>query len=742
MLNRRSTFSQNLSNRKGQVALFVALIFQILFLFFAMVINVGLLVHHKINLQNSVDLAAYYGAMKQAENMNAIGHINYQIRQSWKLLAFRYRMLGSAGEWDKHPFDKATKNYRTDWDQDTVSDTDPVLKDFQEAPAFCITYVPFKPMPAGENTCRNMATFSGIKLFSIPPVIAGHQAFSSSIASTARVLLDNATRRCVIFGSYNYFMLAKFVVAYNYDQAHRMDTIAALSRATSQSEEDFYDLDGELVSEGIKATLRKNLTPANRDSLGDNNIKIFNSLGADGCNSQGLAEAQPAKWLNPIRVYPGFSYIDTKCDGTAINLEGKELTGDPASFPHHINTPASVGPVPAGLVADIKNFADFVGFRSNLNDNYNFSIGVEKNPWCMAYVGVSAQTQPRIPFSPFGQNQLKARAFFKPFGGRIGPWYQSKWPRGSEMSSQGERTDPLLPPRVTDLSALPAINNDPANKKTRAANYSRFVGDKFGLQSRRMLAVYGRSIYELDPVWRSAPPSTSSLTSSEYTGKDAPNFEDWSDLPFKFYDTTGDLLAWDGVQNVPSTMRRLELISIIPDAFDLAYYSIEPDFYNLYYERIRTGFFTKFLPSFDKNRFRPDLGYRKGFKQGSVDYTKFNVKQQMEVLKSPDLNVPWKDKFTFISENWQQLLTSWSPLSMVDFSLNPATFGKCEKEAIGGDKNAPAPATSGNCVIGGSTGYSVKMVASDYLRSDELVLGGEGTGSGPLKNKPPEDEDF
>ncbi|MFP5520557.1 MAG: TadE/TadG family type IV pilus assembly protein, partial [Bdellovibrionia bacterium] len=91
-------FKKTLINTKGQVAIFVALVFQVLFLFFAMVINVGLLVHHKINLQNSVDMAAYYGAMKMAENMNAMAHVNYQIRQSWKLLAFRYRILGTSGE--------------------------------------------------------------------------------------------------------------------------------------------------------------------------------------------------------------------------------------------------------------------------------------------------------------------------------------------------------------------------------------------------------------------------------------------------------------------------------------------------------------------------------------------------------------------------------------------------------------------------------------------------------------------
>ena len=53
---------RSLSNEKGQMAIFVALSFQVLFVFFAMVVNIGLIVHDKINLQNSVDLAAYYGA--------------------------------------------------------------------------------------------------------------------------------------------------------------------------------------------------------------------------------------------------------------------------------------------------------------------------------------------------------------------------------------------------------------------------------------------------------------------------------------------------------------------------------------------------------------------------------------------------------------------------------------------------------------------------------------------------------
>src|SRR3989344_4629926 len=94
---KKPQFVLSRKNQKGQVAIFVALIFQIIFVFFALLINIGLIVHHKINLQQSTDLAAYYGAMKQAESLNTIAHINFQIKQAWKLLTWRYRIVGTFG---------------------------------------------------------------------------------------------------------------------------------------------------------------------------------------------------------------------------------------------------------------------------------------------------------------------------------------------------------------------------------------------------------------------------------------------------------------------------------------------------------------------------------------------------------------------------------------------------------------------------------------------------------------------
>jgi hypothetical protein len=67
--------------------------------------------------------------------------------------------------------------------------------------------------------------------------------------------------------------------------------------------------------------------------------------------------------------------------------------------------------------------------------------------------------------------------------------------------------------------------------------------------------------------------------------------------------------------------------------------------------------------------------------------------------------------------------------------LDETRFGKCLKAPVkNGNDSVP---TSGDCVVGGRTGYSVKMVSSEYLNSGDLDLGGENTGPGKIINPPP-----
>lgn len=724
MLNKKSTFIQNLRNSKGQVALFIALIFQVLFLFFAMVINVGLLVHHKINLQNSVDLAAYYGAMKQAEGMNVIAHTNYQIRQSWKLLAWRYRMLGSAGDFKEHPFDKFTKGLRGNDDDDINL----AAEKFYNAPAFCITYIPFKPMPPGENTCKDLTNASGIKVFNIPNVLIDLPGISYAVRNLSARLRQGVFERCVDFGSFNYVMLARFAVAFNIDQGNRMLFINYLSHAMSPEtpETDFYDIDGESVHEGIQKTLKNNLTSANRETL--ENFKVFNSLGNSSCNKVGVAGGAPAKWLTPVKVAPGFVFADTSCDPTAGRIEttGKVIGSTKEGMPKHI------GQAAPELREAVEQLAPFVGFTQNLNDIYNFSVGVEKNPWCMPYVGVSASARPKIPFSPFGAVELKARAFYKPFGGRIGPWYADNWSSGSPVSD-GKKLDPNLPPR-RDFSD-PNNLGDPTDPN-RAANYSRFVGDPIGLKSRRALYQYGKAIYGIDPGWASQMNVQNGQATGVESSQDEPSFEHWRHIPFKYSQKGGsqDIMAWNSDADQPTKMRELEMSAILPDAFDMAYYSIEPNFYNVYYKRIRDGFLKgpgAGYYSKDKE-FLGDLGTHKGFKSGAINYDEFSVKDQYTVVKNSEFlkaQVDIANKLTYLSKEWQHVLTSWAPKSLMDYSLHVDKFGKCSSVA---KEDVPA---SGNCAQGGSTGYSVKMVSSDYLTSPIPNLGGAGK-DGVIINKP------
>jgi hypothetical protein len=185
-------------------------------------------------------------------------------------------------------------------------------------------------------------------------------------------------------------------------------------------------------------------------------------------------------------------------------------------------------------------------------------------------------------------------------------------------------------------------------------------------------------------------------------------------------------------------MRDLEIAAIIPDPFDLAYYSIEPDFYHNYYLRIKNKYLRGPGANYETNdrKFLPDYGYHQGYKAENMD--EFSVKDQYKVLKKSFLNLDIDNSLTYITKSWDHLLTGWADQSLSDYSLSTKKLGHCDFPKADSEEGLKVP-TSGNCVAGGSSGYSVKTVSQDYLKSKDLVLGGESAGSGPLMNPPPDD---
>jgi hypothetical protein len=664
-MRNKGLLGRTYGNQKGQSAIFVALMFNVLFVFFAMAINVALVIHDKINLQNSVDMGVYYAAEKQAEILNAMAHENYMIRQSWKLLSWRYRVLGTMGldrQGVAHPI-------RTGIMSDTPFQ-------YAQTPSLCMTYKPtWEEVPPNENLCNSPQT-------QIPPlpqvkVIAGFLGINYGIAALSRQLRIQFDNQCDKNGAFNWWFAASILHSFRLDQRNRKRVIYGLADGLASKKDDFVDLDGNSVLEGVRQTIMKNLTYANRERGVD--IQLFNSMGG----------IDHKLWLSEIQIAPTMIYTDVKnIDGCFATPKVIQNLPEKPSALNILNTPVQSG----GLGAtDLIQWKD----ESFLRDSdYQYSMGVEKNPWYMPYVAVKIETNPRQIFYPVsGALKMVARAFAKPFGGRMGPWYGNKWDRGAQNST-GSETDHLLPPRMS----AGGLMDDP-NDPRRLPNYSRYPGDALGLISN--MAQNGLE-------------SLAQLTS---------RFQYYMNIKADFSSGgANDVLAWNGEANQVPKIRQYEEAIISPDLFDITYYSIEPNFTKNYLERLTANKVRLGIPS--------DVVIRSDLGSNSNIIPTFSVQEQMSTGKSLQ-----KSQAFFFVRDKAHLLTSWAP------GANTYNYGTAGLDFLGkcalNDDNFKVK-NPGSCVAGGGrTGYSVKLVSRDYLLSNRIGAGGPSSSPNAILNPPP-----
>lgn len=718
-------------NQKGQVALFVALIFQVLFVFFAMIVNVGLLVHHKINLQNSADLAAYYGAMKQAEMLNAIGHVNYQIRQSWKLLNFRYNLMGGAGDVSKNPYKPAyypviggTEKFESEADEAVEHPT-----------VFCIPFTPVKDIVnPNESYCQKA---SGHTIIPIPqaPVPAGglgwslFASFYTTMANTASVLKAKALKGCEDSMAINWLQLTKEIILYKMDLRNRKQLLISLANELSTSTP--IDLDGGSIRQGVYNTLYKNLTFQNKEGLKDAegkdfSFKYFNSIADGECGPVG-PDAEP-KWLSEVLVYPYYQLLDAKCgkdvkdkiDFSAAIFNGGETIPITANAKKVYGGPDSLG------MDKLQELAQFAGEPSSADPKiklHRTSLGFEKNPWCVIYTGVSVKATPKIPFSPLGDVTITARAYAKPFGGRIGPWYSKTWQAGSDTSDWGDimtadkLMDRNLPIRVKVGQNLGSdLKLDDLNKQKRLSlNHSRFLGDPIGLKSKLTMGQFEKAVLTQKEIYLN-------WFNEAFTD----NFDNPSNRG------SGDILLYDVEKKEKPPLRNVEIAAISPDQFDIANYSIDPDFYNNYLSRLkeRQKDFQFML--------RGDLGSRAGADSPEEDKI-FSVRNQIDINKDQSKSIiETASKLTYYVNQIGQVLTAWQQKTPDSYVLDTERFGKCEDDMVIKQNDTKEKFTTGSCKAGGRVGYSVKLVDGKFLREGNAELGGPGV-FGTIKNGPPKD---
>ncbi len=722
-----------IGNELGQMSIFLALVFQVLFVFFAMVINIGLLVHDKINLQNAVDLGAYYAAQRQADILNEIAHLNYSIRQDYKLLAFRYSVIGTLGRDHSGRFLPPGR-------QPVGSGIPPEsyrvypAGGIEEVPVACLAHPIWyefaalsKGGPPDENYCwHNYGFQSGAVAIGPSGGTPATAALNNAAAAFARQSRQMFMRACEDASPLSWAYVANILALYKFSIAQKKQKIWSL-RARLVAE-NFLDRDQQPVRVGVEKTIKKNLTEENLQSL--SGFEVVNGLARGGCDGG----AMPGENTLPeVRIAPGLYYATPR-----------SLSGGGCSFNYAFQIDTS--PIQSNLDAwdpPPRVLRSLVQGEPQVSDPTHSSLGFEKNPWCLSWVGVKAQTKPRKPFAPFGNAvTLEARSFAQPFGGRVGPWYGRIWTRAKWTSEsppppaytgggsfippapgQESRTDPLTSPRI-----VPGAGGYTYTPYA-TPNFSRFPGDRWGLRSQRAQAM-GRYLISSMPIGaiRGNQAIDPRMQLNWFLG--------WGD-----FDSHSDALAWDAVAfnngGTPPVglmaYRELEMAAVAPDLFDITYYSIDPRGAQNYYQLQETNpaRYTAVPPV------RPgvpvgDLGTRYNFPASKT----ISVEDQIGKANANADQALWQSNFWTVRD-WRHLLTAWAPHRATNFSFPVDRFGNCPDSASA----LPNVMIPGYCVAGGRVGYSVRIVSRAHLLGPWSV-GGDGQPAQPILNPPPGDADF
>lgn len=529
---------------KGQITIPFAILFVIIFCLFAMPINISLTVGDKINLQNASDLAAYYGAKRQAELLNAIAHLNYQIRQEWKLMVWRYRILGSISH-DENPTKKDPSIYasfdpnieKEEWNSDGGS-------------PICLWGSEFWSINAKDNLCGTPSTsveYPSSAL--IATTVINTPSLSSHIRS-AEIADKAAQASCRTISGLNFWFASSVLfLRFKKVAAKKMNLIRELERRLIEGRQ----LDGDSILEGVKKVFINNLNNQNRKNFFEGgDLKAYNSAKSIG------------HIFEEIQTYIDINFADTACTQGSVSEASKIVAKNVTLGAFNINDPEvpdyfeEIGAptLLSKIDEQLKPSGDFDG---------RVIWGIEKREGTRIYFAVHAELPRKgVVFETLSGNRtpkMHVRSLAKPFGGRIGPKKHTQ-----TEESGGKKSDDLLSP--------PRMNERPDNSQTNQhPNYSRFPGDERGLLSPS-------AFYSLD---MKLLVENGRLRDSHY---DDVISHKGSSLLWSYPDSLARKrdLDQNDLKNLHNTLRirMYEILAILPDPFDLMYYSIAPHFWNVY----------------------------------------------------------------------------------------------------------------------------------------------------------------
>jgi hypothetical protein len=436
-------------NQWGQISIFFSASLVVFVSIIAFVINVGLFVKAKINLQNATDAAAFAGAAVQARQLTKVAYLNWEMRNIYKEWMYKYYVIGSLNvpmvedenATGKECGGRRCSDFRLADNENAISGQR--TSDAYNFPAVCLHIANSKT-----NVCKR---------FGVPglPEFGGYSITGTEEASRAFIdaLIGSKINDCVERSRLN--MLVATNWAYNIiPSSSGDDTLAGRAPAILSDRQGAWP-------KAIEMAIRiRNLEYA------INRVAITTPVcinGADGCDA--ITNYESEQKLGNERIvkafYSGYRNLGNHIDNEMkVSFKLTELP--PKKLPLQNQWSSSSLLIPSDQIYE-KQFVDLRLMMVNLATFYaalipqaqgdtsgecniskvaipvpGYPLGFYKNPEVLTYYAVRGEADFIGMFNPFSAEKIKLTAYAaaKPFGGRIGPMLFTQKPNQDFIRSR------------------------------------------------------------------------------------------------------------------------------------------------------------------------------------------------------------------------------------------------------------------------------------------------------------------
>ncbi|MGE3611636.1 MAG: Tad domain-containing protein [Bacteriovoracaceae bacterium] len=454
-------------SEKGQISIFFSASLIVLISIVAFVINVGLFVKAKINLQNATDAAAFSGAAVQARQLTKIAHLNWEMRNIYKEWMYKYYVVGNLNINDvMNPTGGDKMSFRLQEDRNAI--TGDVAKDPYNIPAVCIHIA-----GSGTNICKKYA-IPGLPEFGSSNLVGAEEAsraFMDSLIGT-KILdcVDRTKLNMLVTTTWTYNVLSQ-----DWDQ-----TLVGSGPPILANRQGAWPRAVEL------AMRMRNLEYVMNRPAHTSGVCIDPGEGTK-C-SKDISQIEGERMLGNERIVKAF-YSGYRNLGNDVDSEMKDSFTMTEISPQIPNLggerSASYLLIPSSKVDNYKktyvdlrlmmvNYALFYAAMIPRGDQGvsgacdvskvaipvpGYPLGFYKNPNIVTYYAVKGEAKFTGMFNPFGSDPITLTAYSaaKPFGGRIGPMLFHQKTNQDYFTSRADSNKKRSVPYIAtlDLSNMP-----------------------------------------------------------------------------------------------------------------------------------------------------------------------------------------------------------------------------------------------------------------------------------------------